>query len=252
MRRLIFIIVGLLFSSLTSFAQTPQNQACTLEQTVNFQTAVDLVQVDYIVTISNAQQQAANNPFLLGPAIVQAFNTYKAKIETAANALPNACWLELARAESYVEQCQGPRQAAAARALQAGLLAGQRYRETGNRDVFQADMRQITRDSLSAPFPRVCWFKPVQLPAESDQAYCSQAWSGYAQCYQANQNTITNGGTLQVCYRPICTAPCPGCSPCATQWATYDKCQHDLQACIVRTQGKGPCNTNCTMPSCPR
>ncbi len=186
MKKLTFLIVSLFFSSAISFAQAPQNHGCPLEQAVNFQTAVDLAQFDYIVTIRNAQQQAVNNPFLLGAAIVQAFNTYKAKVENAANALPNACWLELARSESYVEQCQGPRQSAAEKAFQAGVLAGQKYSETGNREAFEADMRQITKDSLSAPFPSVCWFKPVQLPAESDPAYYSQALSEYVQCYQAN------------------------------------------------------------------
>jgi hypothetical protein len=251
MKRLTFLAVCLFFFSAFSFAQAPQNQGCTLEQTVNFQAAVALARVDYMMTVSNAQQQAVNNPFLLMTTIVQAFNSYKAKVEKAANALPNACWLELATAESHVEQCQEPRQGAEERAFQAGVLAGQKYRETGNREAFEADMREISRVSLRAPLPRVCWFEPVQLPAESDQAYCSQAWSEYAQCYQANQNTIVNGGTLRVCYRPICVPPSPNNqgTTCAQQRANYENCLEEFKKCTVRTHGRGPC-PYCQVPTC--
>src|SRR5208337_830569 len=117
MKKFMFLVISLSLFSAITFAQAAQNQQCTLEQTIIFKTAVFLAGFDYGYTVGRVKQNP--NPVYVAQAIVQAFNTYKARTLDAANALPPLCLRELVTAEDHVEQCQEPLTTATARVQQA-------------------------------------------------------------------------------------------------------------------------------------
>lgn len=250
MKKFMFLVISLSLFSAISFSQAAQSQQCTLEQTISFNTAVFLADFDYGYTVGSAAQNP--NPLYVAQVTIQAFNTYKARTLDAANALPHPCLLELVAAENHVEQCQGPLTTATARIQQAERSAAQDYAQTQNGEAFEATIRGLMREMLQPPLPRACWFQPVSLPGETAQAYCSQAWSEYSQCYQGNQSAISTGrGSLSVCYRPVCV---PGTvqnnGSCPNLWSAFRQCQNDFQRCTVVTHGRGPC-PYCRRPDCP-
>lgn len=210
MKKALFLAVCLfLYPSFSAVAKAPQKQKCALEQVVSFKTAVGVAGLDFDVTISNALQNLGDRA-LLDEKTGQAQRAYQARVESAANALPHACWLELVAAENHVSECQEAWNGPMARtAIEALKVTEQKYAQTGNHEALEGDVRAIFKAYLKPPLPHACWFAPVPIPAALEQSSCYQAWSDYIQCYQTNQKTLIKGGTLQICYRPLCNPPSP-------------------------------------------
>ena len=235
-----------------SFAQVAKNQQCSFEQAVSFYTATNLAESDYVTAVKDAMR--TGNPVVLVQTIVRAFNSYKANIQHAADGLPLPCWRELVTAENSLAQCQQPVQTAFSAVAGRIPPIAQKYAQTGDRQAYESDMGGVVTDMLRQ-VPRQCWFQPITLPDQTDQAVCSQAWSEYSRCYQANQNVLTQGGTLQICYRPLCDLEAGngtgGTRDCHQLWAAYRQCQEEFKRCTVRTHGTGPCPA-CSRPNnCP-
>ena len=220
-----------------------QNQGCTFEQAVTFNTAIGLAEADYVTAI-----ETAGGPLQAVMATVPAFNAYKTKIESAADGLPSPCLRELATAESHVSECQAPIQNAFATITDRLASAAQQYAQTGNRQEYETNMHGIIATSVNK-LPRQCWIQPVTLPSQSDPSYCQQAWSAYSQCYQANQNVLQQGGTLQVCYRPLCLdGDGDGHNgDCQQKWFVYNQCNERFKRCLA-TGGRA-CMP-CQKPNC--
>lgn len=245
MKRSIFLAVCLFLISQLSFAQAAQHQECALEDAVSFETAVALAQADYL-SVSSSATQTQTNPAQLRSTMLEAYNFFKARIQNAADALPTSCWIELVTAENHLNQCLPGLQGPMVTAFRSSSLARQKYEQTGNREAYEANMRESVKTWLNPHLPQTCWFQPVTEPSATDQADLPEAWSKYGQCYEANQKAIINGSALQICYRPIKNPD----EHCPELWSKFEWCEREYRMC--RESGQKGCSHTCVKPTCPK
>jgi hypothetical protein len=154
-----------LFTAVLS-AQGEMNSQCTLEQTIDFNTAVALATSDYVMNLQDMAAMARNPEMNVAELtsrrqLIQ--KNFEASIKSANDSLPAACKREatLGTAGAHFDQCKGPLAAALTQAQPAMQSAKEKYAQTGDRESFEASVREIVRAGLQSE-PRVCWYQQPQ------------------------------------------------------------------------------------------
>jgi hypothetical protein len=206
------VLVGLLCGA--SFAKAQQKSKCTLDQTIDFNTAVALATADYVAAIRIVMQNAANVSDPL-QRILQIQKTFETRMAKVVEALPDACMLELVTAEDNYAVCAQPFNDALVTNQQAMQSVAAAYAQTGDRQAYESSIREIIRDVLKS-IPRKCWYQPLSRPPQAPQQVqqpCPMEWFAYDQCNENNKKAIVTGvGSLGKlnrnlvgpCFRPAC------------------------------------------------
>lgn len=157
------LIAALALLAGTSSAQIATSAACTLEQTVDYNTAVALAVADYNFSVQALTETAREEGISAAEQtsrLQQLQKKYDARAESISGCLSPACRreLELGKAGAHYDQCKGPLAAALLQMRPRMHSATQQYMQTGGRAVFEATVREILKVVVQSE-PPICWYE---------------------------------------------------------------------------------------------